>query len=142
MELKKFDLEAALRGEPVVTRGGRRVVEIHLFDYLPAERCVVAVVIDEKKAKNNWVTFCNREGVNWSSFGMDLFMASRKGWVLLYLDSERPVVNKHYFSTKDAAEKVAQVIGLDSAISVEVPLPIDARVIDADVDGEEKEKND
>lgn len=40
--MKPFDLEAALRGEPLITRDGRKVLEFHYFKEMDTEKqCIV-----------------------------------------------------------------------------------------------------
>jgi hypothetical protein len=43
-DLKPFDLEAALRGEPVVTRDGRPVTQLHLFKDTTCNLPLIGVV--------------------------------------------------------------------------------------------------
>jgi hypothetical protein len=69
--MKPFNLKKALAGEPVVTRNGLRVSEIHLFETYRNNHPVVAVVENE-------LTRFNLDGKYWlrdtSDSTNDLFM--------------------------------------------------------------------
>jgi len=58
--MKPFNLKKALAGEPVVTRNGLRVSEIHLFETYRNNHPVVAVVENE-------LTRFNLDGKYWLS---------------------------------------------------------------------------
>jgi len=81
--MKKFNLEEALQGKPVVTRDGRKVGQLVHFKGIKEVYPVKAVLdgeLEEYTAEGNYTTHdsgCNRA---------DLFMesAKREGWVNLY----------------------------------------------------------
>ena len=86
--MKPFDLEKALAGEPVVTRNGKPVTELHCFKTAEGPYNVCAVV-------DGVVMVLTAKGVYYSveegrvvEHSFDLFMAPTKrvGWVNIYLD--------------------------------------------------------
>lgn len=107
-KLKPFDLEAALRGEPVVTRDGRPVTQVTKFDVTSIFR-IVGVV-------NSKVEYWTENGYyhpDYSGNSSDLFMVTKtvkkEGWVNLYKsdDEEIAVFTGHGHNTKEAAEEEA-----------------------------------
>lgn len=82
--LKPFDLERALAGDPVITRDGRSVQEIHHFKYDKSEWCV-GVVID-----GGYWRYC-MDGSTCRAYnspeGRDLFMApiEKEYWIVTYM---------------------------------------------------------
>lgn len=80
--MKPFNIEAALRGEPVVTRNGREVTQITLFDI--DGDYPVAGVID----KNRFEFSTNGKYLVGQDTERDLFMAPKKRivWVNFYDD--------------------------------------------------------
>lgn len=95
--MKPFNLEAALRGEPVVTRGGHKAKIIgYVPEAQPAFRLVVFV------EDNNRIPAVRTEsGRVWDDEEMngDLFMAAKKRtvWVNLYKDGT------YYFHNSEKA---------------------------------------
>ena len=49
MNLKPFNLEEALAGKPVVTRGGRKVTEIYHFKTANQDQFPITAIIDKEK---------------------------------------------------------------------------------------------
>ena len=83
--MKPFDLEAAKRGEPIMTRDGREAKFIaHVPEAAAAQQIVYLV---EGEIKTNWVTGERNKDVRYTT---DLFMAPKKRtvWVNLYSDGE------------------------------------------------------
>lgn len=79
--MKPFDLEKALAGEPVITRDGRDVTQIHCFDVSLVIRPVAAVVAGELLSfwKNGSYHLFNETD-------FDLFMKTfeKNIWVVVY----------------------------------------------------------
>lgn len=69
--MKPFNLEAALRGEPVVTRDGRKVTQVTKFDVAPGADSVFAVIDGLV-----FSFYCDGSGLEAEST-IDLFMAER-----------------------------------------------------------------
>jgi endonuclease YncB( thermonuclease family) len=69
--MKPFNLEAALRGEPVVTRDGRKVNQVTKFDVAPGHDSVVAVIDGRVLSFNGDGCYSAVESQS------DLFMAER-----------------------------------------------------------------
>lgn len=100
-EFKKFNLEEALAGKPVVTREGKPVTQLVKFEDVDDPYRVLVGVVD-------------RNILAWSSSGMysydstdnsnDLFMAPEKKWTNLYYDpEEHDVVSGEICSSKEEA---------------------------------------
>lgn len=76
--MKPFDLEKALNGAPVITRDGREVTQLHLFD-AEGEDCPLYGVIKDK-ACGPFIEYFTENGV-WrrsGESGIDLFMKTVK----------------------------------------------------------------
>lgn len=107
--MKRFNLEAALRGEPVITRDGREVSQITLFDVKSKYNlCAVAGGI---------LYQYDTDGKSYPALGDeddDLFMASKKRivWVNLYPNSYA-----YYYDTEaDADDYAARVRAVELRI--------------------------
>ena len=75
--MKPFDLERALVGDPVVTRSGTTVTEIHYLKTVQNDAQVISVI-------NGDVYFHKKDGKRWCyDEENDLFMVSTKktGWM-------------------------------------------------------------
>lgn len=108
-KLKPFDLEAALRGEPVVTRDGREVTQVTNFDAPNDPNPVVAVIDGNTQSFTLTGAYFGQGKEN----EYDLFMVTKtvkkEGWVNLYKsdDEEIAVFTGHGHNTKEAAEEEA-----------------------------------
>lgn len=71
--MKKFNLEKALSGEPVVTRDGRKVLKIAYFETLPNNNCVIAHIKGNLTATAFTKNGLFGDGVE----ARDLFMATK-----------------------------------------------------------------
>jgi len=83
IEMKSFDLEAAKRGEPIVTRNGINATFIaHVPELGELHRVLYTV------PNNDYALSCTEDGRHYtnSQSGYDLFMAPKKRtlWVNLY----------------------------------------------------------
>lgn len=78
--MKPFNLEKALAGEPVVTRDGRKITDLHFFHTLTRDCKLYGVI-------NNSLNAWTSEG-RWLSTGQeqpeDLFMEEPEKWVNVY----------------------------------------------------------
>jgi len=81
--MKPFNLEKALAGEPVVTRNGEPVSEVHYFETVTRQYKVFAVVTGEVQSYTESGRYTLRV-----EHAFDLFMApvKRVGWVNIYSD--------------------------------------------------------
>lgn len=82
--MKPFNLERALKGAPVITRDGREVTQLHLFDAEGADYPLYGVIKD--KTCGPFIEYFTEYGV-WrrsGESGIDLFMKTVKkvGYVL------------------------------------------------------------
>ena len=98
--MKKFDLEKALSGERVITRNGKEVTGLHLFD---VDEYALCGVVD--KSIHRWT----KEGVfdlNSSQNDLDLFMPGEKKtmWVNVYGESGFYQLSDLYPTKEEALE--------------------------------------
>ncbi|MGH2622055.1 MAG: hypothetical protein ACRDE7_00130 [Sphingobacterium sp.] len=68
--MKKFDLKAALDGAKVVTRDGREVTQLTLFEGLRYKDCPLLGVMD------GYIVSCRSDGIHAGDNRNDLFMAT------------------------------------------------------------------
>lgn len=103
--LQEFNLEKALAGDPVVTRDGREVTQLHLFRAKDEEYPLIGVVDKQVEAFTDEGRYLNR-GRN----RKDLFMAPKKlqGYVVLYKDHD--LLISRTFAYSDSTELVAEFI--------------------------------
>ena len=81
--MKPFNLEQALSGKPVVTRDGRKVLEIYHFKTAAQPFTVRAVIDDPEKPQIQQYTEDGITSAVFVSSSLDLFMApeKREWWV-------------------------------------------------------------
>jgi hypothetical protein len=80
--MKPFDLEKALAGEPVVTRDGRPVTQLVMFEAIEEEYCLCGVL---ERSITGWLV----NGKIWNiteSHRRDLFMADPERWINIHFD--------------------------------------------------------
>ncbi len=113
-KLKPFDLEAAKRGEPLVTRDGREVTEFHHFETEVREDPCAAII----GGRATWVHTDGRYYRDGNQHPYDLFMAPRKvtRWVNLYPYGEAA----HHESEEVAREWASKGLALAIAIPIEI----------------------
>jgi hypothetical protein len=102
--MKPFNLEKALAGEPVVTRGGDKVTEIHNFSTRHGEMTVFAII------EGGFLTF-NKNGEHYSEFvssDFDLFMAEPEAWINIYYSKVQDKIwdSARYNSEEEAKENI------------------------------------
>lgn len=108
--MKPFNLEAALRGEPVVTRDGRTVLGIHQFKNQSHTRNVYFEVLDTQGKVSVFDVYPDGfERGKSLPRSLDIFMAPKKvtRWVLLYEHSTvfGTAIYAVNFPTKDEANR-------------------------------------
>jgi hypothetical protein len=104
--MKPFDLEKALAGEPVVTRDGQKIIEIHYFKYVKTKFPLVVHIennssVDHYTIKGKWTDdFVNEE--------LDLFMDELEKWVNVYHSKVREEAwcSRFYQSENEAKENI------------------------------------
>lgn len=101
--MKPFDLEKALAGDKVVTRDGREVTQLHVFDIATPANNLFGVLDGKIMRYRDSGTYLNTQGsVN------DLFMASTKHeeWGYRWLNEydEMGAVSTCVFATELAAK--------------------------------------
>jgi hypothetical protein len=101
--LKPFNLQDALAGKPVVTRQGKKVTQLHLFN-TNAEEPLFAIIEDDEDVFC-WSTNGKYNPTKQTSF--DLFMAPEKKsiWVNLYeYENGQLWVGCYYNSLAEASQ--------------------------------------
>jgi len=104
--MKPFDLNKALAGEPVVTKDGYKVMDIHYFSGLTSKFKVIAHI------ENNFSvdTFTvdgkySEEGIT----GMDLFMADQVIWINVYWDEKQnKLFSRSMWETEEKAKNAIE----------------------------------
>jgi hypothetical protein len=102
--LKPFNLQDALAGKPVVTRQGKKVTQLHLFN-TNTEQPLLGIIEGDKDIYT-W----NKDGIYFShkdTSAFDLFMAPEKKsiWVNLYeYENGQLWVGCYYNSLEEASK--------------------------------------
>jgi len=101
--MKPFNLNKALLGEPVVTRGGDKVTEIHNFSTRHGEMTVFAII------EGGFLTF-NKNGKHYSGISdsdFDLLMAEPETWINVFYDKDRdiPWLGVNRYKTEQEAQE-------------------------------------
>lgn len=100
---KPFDLAAALRGDAVTTRDGKKVIELHRMTSHAENQMGVVVVYEDKTIQRY------RDDGHWlrgvEHHPKDLVMAPKVKYTLLW---QRPDGNLYLGSTHDTREKAEQ----------------------------------
>lgn len=91
--MKPFNLEAALAGEPVITRDGRKVTQLRTFDTTLRRNVVGVIKFDEHRLIMEWA----EDGRRYAKVDqdIDLFMADN---------------NDANLNAKEAIEKAARIV--------------------------------
>ncbi|WP_261533088.1 hypothetical protein [Burkholderia multivorans] len=113
--MKPFDLEAAKRGAPLVTRDGRAVSEFHVFETEESDKPCVAVV----DGRPFWTTRSGKYGGDYEESEKDLFMASHKRTVYVNLYKRGAC---YHFPTEQEARAHHNYIAPDLAVAVPVEI--------------------
>lgn len=124
MKLEKFNLSRALSGDPIITRDGRKVIEIHyLHSNIPFP--VIAVIQGERLSQG-----CDEEGLYEKGIerDCDLFMApkTKKIWTNLYYNKNADAIHSGNFYTEEEIATSSKIPDEDyksyiSTIEVEIP---------------------
>lgn len=122
--LLPFDLQKALAGDPVVTRGGRPVSQLIKFE-VSGPYCVHGVINDSVKT----FTVDGRFNIRMES-GDDLFMKPKteKVWANIYLTQPQNHSGLAvFFNDEETAKKIADLRPNDRVVAIAVPveIPID-----------------
>jgi hypothetical protein len=124
--MKQFDLEAAKRGEPLVTRDGRKVIHFHHIETDESRLCCVVHV--EGHAGAGWVPKDGRysEVVDGPD---DLFMAPKTRTVFVQIfnketDGKSPALRAVAFENKGDAESNLKTTAWP-VLAVAVPVEIE-----------------
>jgi hypothetical protein len=104
-QLKPFSLEAALKGEKVITRDGREVTEIYHLKTLSDKNYPILAIVE---GRGEEYTLNGRYYVDFKANKDDLFMAPKERvvWVNTYVSSNEEIWGTVYAS-EDKADKAA-----------------------------------
>ena len=99
----EFNLERALAGEPVITRNGKKVTQLHLFN-TNTEQPLLGIIEGDEDIFN-WGTNGKYNSPKETSF--DLFMAVEKKsiWINVYLIEGKFRIGSHHFPSKTTAKE-------------------------------------
>jgi hypothetical protein len=115
--MKPFNLEKALAGDPVITRDGRKVTDIHYFKAKDLDTPVIAEI------DNTNLKFYTNDGKYYHKFyyqnndsHYDLFMAPviKTYWVNIYKHSNGTILQSSVFNCKEDADMDSNEILSDS----------------------------
>jgi hypothetical protein len=101
-ELIPFNLERALAGDPIVTRDGRKVLQIAYFPIAAKDNQIVALI-----EHNEYLSHYHRDGSYYSEKSAeDLFMAQKTKtyWVNIYKHENNKIHCGEVYSSKERAE--------------------------------------
>jgi len=100
--MKKFNLERALAGEPVVTRTGKKVTELHLFKNEDLIQPLYGIIEGDEDVLN-WTTYGIYNPTKESSW--DLFMEGKKKsrWVNVYEYGDTLILGDARSTSKEEA---------------------------------------
>lgn len=101
--MKPFDLQKALAGEPVMTREGDKVVQLHYFPNLGSDFKVIAHI----EHRFTFDTFKINGMYSQSSSKLDLVMANQERWANIYWDeiSSKAYSGDTIYSTEEEAKE-------------------------------------
>ena len=102
--MKPFDLQKALAGEPVVTRDGHKVIDIHYFEKVTGPYSIAAYVEgdDEFQMFTKKGNFQSRGETHF----FDLFMDEPTKWVNIYYNEHlNHVTTGAIYETEEEAQK-------------------------------------
>lgn len=112
--MKPFNLKAALAGKPVVTRDGRAVTQLHLFEHIRSDYPVRAVVEERIECYTDTGYSCTGD-----VFASDLLMSveRKSGWVNIY---EGNVTGSIFETRKEALyERARATLNVIDTIEIE-----------------------
>lgn len=114
--MKKFNLDAALKGEPVCTRGGLNVIDTH---FLKSVDRIVGVC-------DNTISYWNLDGSYYTDYEhhFDLFMAEKpkvkkEGWVTLVKCNDGGVSSIGVYNTQEYAIRDNRSENIVATIKIE-----------------------
>ncbi len=105
--MKPFNLQKALAGEPVITREGKQVTEIHHFKTRNDKFNVIAII------DGYYRTFDESGNYSLTDNSNDLFMKSQivEYWVNVYKREEKLRVGASHLSQEDAIDNISHAFG-------------------------------
>lgn len=118
--MKPFDLQKAIAGDPVVTRDGRNVIDIHHFKHDTSNLCLCAHI--EGEPSPDWFHANGRDNLS-DEDPSDLFMAPKK--TTLYVNIWRNSSEAVFHEESDQAEAAASFNGREHYRAIAVPVEIE-----------------
>jgi len=115
--MKPFDLEKALAGEPVVSKEGRKVIQLHYFPNLGSNFKVIAQL--EHGFSFDTFTIHGKYSDDESS-QLDLIMAEPERWVNVYYSKAQDNVwaSQFYESESEAKEHIISTSSYQTTIKI------------------------
>jgi hypothetical protein len=104
--MKPFNLQKALAGEPVVTRDGQKIIEIHYFKYVKTKFPLVVHI--ENNSSVDHYTINGKWTEDFENEELDLFMAEPEAWINVYYSKIQDKIwnSVKYNSEKEAKENI------------------------------------
>lgn len=115
--MKPFNLECAIAGDPVITRDGRAVIDIHHFKHDKSNLCLCAHI--EGEPSPDWFLASGRDNLS-EEDPNDLFMAPKKRTVYMNVMEGGPGAWFISAYAANAAEHTYSVIA--RAVPIEIEL--------------------
>jgi hypothetical protein len=101
--MKKFDLQKALAGEPVVTRTGLKIQQLNYFDF---EGILEPIVCKIEGIESIYHFYKDGKYFNNLMHDKDLFMAGPEKWVNIYYNEHlNHVTTGAIYETEEEAQK-------------------------------------
>jgi len=113
--MKPFNLEEALAGKPVVTREGRKVLQLHCFKNISKENECISVIIEGYNSIRN--LYENGRYLETQDHPNDLFMAEEKieFWHNVYFSHKfKKTIVGESFNTESEAKANVGLINSDT----------------------------
>lgn len=99
-----FNLEKALAGDPVITREGKKVLEIKLFEKRTQDPVVYLVASKYEHNANEMLYATDKEGKSFCNPDFDLFMVPKK--IKLFIAVLKEPFNNSSYSVSDAYNSI------------------------------------
>ena len=103
--MKPFNLDKALAGEPVVTRDGQKIIEIHYFKYVKTKFPLVVHI--ENNSSVDHYTINGKWTEDFENENLDLFMAEPETWINVFYNPTQDIVwlGVNRYKTEEEAQE-------------------------------------
>ena len=115
--MKPFDLEKALAGEPVVSKEGRKVIQLHYFPNIKSNFKVMVQLENAFGVDTFTIHGKYSDGI---SSQLDLVMAEPERWVNVYYSKAQDNVwaSQFYESESEAKEHIISTSSYQTTIKI------------------------